>query len=184
MRFILYYPASTLYFVLLRWKNSSWLYKLFVFCVQICFLIFYHSYIPYVFLLCVSSYLLNRFDFRAFRWIQTMVFAIEEINNISSLLPGVTLGYRILDSCDYVHTSLRSTLALVNGTTQAVGSAKCLSTAPVSAVIGLASSSPTRAVAHTLGPFGIPLVRIWNSYQFQTYNYIMQCSPLLNFFVI
>lgn len=89
-----------------------------------------------------------------------MVFAIEEINNISSLLPGVTLGYRILDSCDYVHTSLRSTLALVNGTTQAVGSAKCLSTAPVSAVIGLASSSPTRAVAHTLGPFGIPLVRI------------------------
>ncbi|XP_057203730.1 extracellular calcium-sensing receptor [Triplophysa rosa] len=103
------------------------------------------------------------FDFRAFRWVQTMVFAIEEINNISSLLPGVTLGYRILDSCDFVHTSLRSTLALVNGTsgqTQAAGSAsaKCLSTAPVSAVIGLASSSPTRAVAHTLGPFGIPLI--------------------------
>lgn len=94
-----------------------------------------------------------------------MVFAIEEINNNSSLLPGVTLGYRMLDSCDYVHTSLRSMLALVNGTsgqTQAAGSAgpKCLSTAPVSAVIGLASSSPTRAVAHTLGPFGIPLVRV------------------------
>ncbi|KAK2894875.1 hypothetical protein QQF64_012142 [Cirrhinus molitorella] len=92
-----------------------------------------------------------------------MVFAIEEINNSSSLLPGVTLGYRILDSCDHVHTSLRSTLFLVNGTssqTQAKtdGSAKCLSTAPVPAVIGLASSSPTRAVAQTLGPFRIPLI--------------------------
>lgn len=92
-----------------------------------------------------------------------MVFAIKEINNNSSLLPGVTLGYRILDSCDHVHTSLRSVLFLVNGTfsqTQAAGSAKCLSTAPVPAVIGLASSSPTRAVAQTLGPFGIPLVSV------------------------
>ncbi|XP_039537665.1 extracellular calcium-sensing receptor [Pimephales promelas] len=104
-----------------------------------------------------------RFDFRAFRWVQTMVFAIKEINNNSSLLPGVTLGYRILDSCDHVHTSLRSVLFLVNGTSSqtqadAAGSAKCLSTAPVPAVIGLASSSPTRAVAQTLGPFGIPLI--------------------------
>lgn len=94
-----------------------------------------------------------------------MVFAIEEINSNSSLLPGVTLGYRILDSCDHVHTSLRSTLFLVNGTSSqtqanAAGSAKCLSTAPVPAIIGLASSSPTRAVAQTLGPFGIPLVRV------------------------
>ncbi|XP_052438179.1 extracellular calcium-sensing receptor [Carassius gibelio] len=105
----------------------------------------------------------EKFDFRAFRWVQTMVFAIEEINSNSSLLPGVTLGYRILDSCDHVHTSLRSTLFLVNGTSSqtqdnADGSAKCLSTAPVPAVIGLASSSPTRAVAQTLGPFGIPLI--------------------------
>ncbi|KAM9359521.1 extracellular calcium-sensing receptor-like [Symphorus nematophorus] len=33
----------------------------------------------------------------------------------------------------------------------------CLSDSPVPAVIGLASSSPTRAVAHTLGPFNLPL---------------------------
>lgn len=117
------------------------------------------------FLSLFSVHLLNRFDFRAFRWVQTMVFAIKEINNNSSLLPGVTLGYRILDSCDHVHTSLRSVLFLVNGTlsqtqADAAGSAKCLSTAPVPAVIGLASSSPTRAVAQTLGPFRIPLVRV------------------------
>uniref|UniRef100_A0A8C2CAI6 G-protein coupled receptors family 3 profile domain-containing protein n=1 Tax=Cyprinus carpio TaxID=7962 RepID=A0A8C2CAI6_CYPCA len=79
----------------------------------------------------------GRFDFRAFRWVQTMVFAIEEINSNSSLLPGVTLGYRILDSCDHVHTSLRSMLFLVNGTSSqtqanADGSAKCLSSAPIS----------------------------------------------------
>ncbi|XP_071750320.2 olfactory receptor CU1 [Centroberyx gerrardi] len=96
----------------------------------------------------------------------TMVFAVEEINHNSSLLPGVKLGYRIVDSCDHVHTSLRALLSL---TTEKARKQRmlikhsetlpsCLAGAPVPAVIGLASSSPTGAVAHTLSPFGIPLV--------------------------
>lgn len=142
----------------------------------------------------------------------TMVFAVEEINRNSSLLPGVTLGYRILDSCDNVHTSLRALLSLLShsksllketqtqrqgldkGLDNLTGAglkrerkdkrkaapvcikwniteetmhlkpqtervASCIADSPVPAVIGLASSSPTRAVAHTLGPFSIPLVR-------------------------
>ncbi|KAI4875128.1 hypothetical protein NFI96_025532, partial [Prochilodus magdalenae] len=104
------------------------------------------------------------FDLRAFRWVQTMVFAIEEINRDPALLPGVKLGYRILDSCDHVHTSLQSALSLVNGSSappmeeSVASSLHCLSKAPVPAVIGLASSTPTRAVAHILGPFEIPLI--------------------------
>lgn len=132
----------------------------------------------------------------------TMVFAVEEINSNSSLLPGVKLGYRIMDSCDHVHTSLQSLLSLVSPSkavpnkvdtmqknvekteklpkaTENEGAvsniadktgnyksaawsevtASCLTGSTVPAVIGLASSSPTRAVAHTLGPFNIPLVR-------------------------
>ncbi|XP_066540698.1 extracellular calcium-sensing receptor-like [Hoplias malabaricus] len=90
-----------------------------------------------------------------------MVFAIEEINMNPTLLPGVTLGYRILDSCDHVHTSLQSALSLINGSSEVEESASaphCLSRAPVPAVIGLASSTPTRAVAHILGRFEIPLI--------------------------
>ncbi|XP_060733779.1 extracellular calcium-sensing receptor-like [Tachysurus vachellii] len=104
------------------------------------------------------------FDLRAFRWVQTMVFAIEEINRNPSLLPGMKLGYRILDSCDHVHTSLQSAFSLVNGssTVQQESSAArnvlCLSKAPVPAIIGLASSSPSRAVAQTFGPLQIPMI--------------------------
>nr|XP_046244952.1 extracellular calcium-sensing receptor-like [Scatophagus argus] len=105
------------------------------------------------------------FDHRAFRWMMTMVFAVEEINLNSSLLPGVKLGYRIMDSCDHVHTSLQALISLENVTeermdrsTQSETLSSCLSDSPVPVVIGLASSSPTRAVAHTLGPFNLPLI--------------------------
>ncbi|XP_056297284.1 extracellular calcium-sensing receptor [Pseudoliparis swirei] len=105
------------------------------------------------------------FDYRAFRWIMTMVFAVEEINRNLSLLPGVKLGYRIMDGCDHVHTSLKALLSLENETGETIDRStqsqilpSCLADSPVPAVIGLASSSPTRAVAHTLGPFNLPLV--------------------------
>ncbi|TSK38412.1 Extracellular calcium-sensing receptor [Bagarius yarrelli] len=104
------------------------------------------------------------FDLRAFRWVQTMVFAIEEINSNPRILPGVKLGYRILDCCDHVHTSLQSAFSLVNGSSSyytdssANRSFPCMSKAPVPAIIGLASSTPTRAVAHTFSPFEIPLI--------------------------
>ncbi|XP_070827142.1 extracellular calcium-sensing receptor-like [Chaetodon trifascialis] len=97
----------------------------------------------------------------------TMVFAVEEINSNSSLLPGVKLGYWIIDSCDHVHTSLRALFSLLSQnvteerkemSTQSETLPSCLADSPVSAVIGLASSSPTRAVAHTLGPLHLPLV--------------------------
>ena len=164
------------------------------------------------------------FDHRAFRWMMTMVFAVDEINHNSSLLPGLKLGYRIMDSCDHIHTSLQAVFSLVshskhviidmgrgyrmrgvkmgaetgktnilrtvkkrttevygamphslenNGnyrkenvteekvdsSTRAENSPSCLADSTVPAVIGLASSSPTRAVAQTLGPFNLPLVR-------------------------
>uniref|UniRef100_H3CQG5 G-protein coupled receptors family 3 profile domain-containing protein n=1 Tax=Tetraodon nigroviridis TaxID=99883 RepID=H3CQG5_TETNG len=54
------------------------------------------------------------FDHRAFRWMMTMVFAVMEINNNSSLLPGVKLGYRIVDGCDHIPTSLQALLSLVS----------------------------------------------------------------------
>ncbi|XP_038630016.1 taste receptor type 1 member 3-like [Scyliorhinus canicula] len=41
----------------------------------------------------------ERFHLDGFHWLQAMKFAIEEINNSSTLLPGVTLGYTIQDTC-------------------------------------------------------------------------------------
>ncbi|CAL8347166.1 unnamed protein product [Arctogadus glacialis] len=36
-------------------------------------------------------------NFRAFQFAQSMLFAIEEINNSTEILPGITLGYKMYD---------------------------------------------------------------------------------------
>lgn len=47
-----------------------------------------------------------------------MTFAVEEINRNHTLLPGVKLGYHILDSCTRYPWALQGALSLVGGDTQ------------------------------------------------------------------
>uniref|UniRef100_A0A8C2YXZ9 Olfactory receptor C family, r1 n=1 Tax=Cyclopterus lumpus TaxID=8103 RepID=A0A8C2YXZ9_CYCLU len=47
----------------------------------------------------------------------TMMFAVEEINQNSTLLPGVKLGYRILDNCASSYWAQQVALSLVGGDT-------------------------------------------------------------------
>uniref|UniRef100_A0A8C6KBI4 Olfactory receptor C family, u1 n=1 Tax=Nothobranchius furzeri TaxID=105023 RepID=A0A8C6KBI4_NOTFU len=73
------------------------------------------------------------FDSRAFRWMMTMAFAVEEINNKTDLLPGIKLGYRIMDSCDNIYPSLNGLFSLVSFSevpTQ-FESPTCLSDSPI-----------------------------------------------------
>ncbi|KAJ8410732.1 hypothetical protein AAFF_G00186890 [Aldrovandia affinis] len=91
-----------------------------------------------------------RLQVRPMRWAQAMVFAVEEINRNPSLLPGIRLGYRILDSCGQYPWALHGALALVSG-----GSHTC-NAVPV--IIGDASSTQCIILSRTLGPLGIPLV--------------------------
>ncbi|XP_036934056.1 extracellular calcium-sensing receptor-like [Acanthopagrus latus] len=57
-------------------------------------------------------------DLEALKYTYAMVFALEEINRNSTLLPGVKLGYRILDSCGRYPWSLQGALSMVGGETK------------------------------------------------------------------
>uniref|UniRef100_A0A8C7YQX3 Olfactory receptor C family, g2 n=1 Tax=Oryzias sinensis TaxID=183150 RepID=A0A8C7YQX3_9TELE len=54
-------------------------------------------------------------NLREFRFAQTMIFAIEEINKSKHLLPNVSIGYRIYDNCGSTLSSMRAVMALMNG---------------------------------------------------------------------
>ncbi|XP_034161226.1 extracellular calcium-sensing receptor-like [Pangasianodon hypophthalmus] len=95
---------------------------------------------------------------REFQHAQTMLFAIEEINNRTDILPGVILGYEIYDSCESVEITTRASLSLVNGNGKNTSVMSCYKPDTVQAIIGQASSSPTIAIAATVGPLKIPVV--------------------------
>ncbi|XP_034723353.1 extracellular calcium-sensing receptor-like [Etheostoma cragini] len=99
-------------------------------------------------------------NFRDFQFAQAMLFAIEEINNRTDLLPGISLGYKIYDVCGSIAKSVRVALALANGNeiSSALTKAPCTRPAQVQAIMGESSSSPCMAVSTVIGPFHIPMI--------------------------
>lgn len=94
---------------------------------------------------------------------QTMIFAIEEINRNDKLLPNITLGYKIYDSCSTPHQALKATIELMGGEkdaliqreTQRTGSCQ----GSVLVVIGDGGSTQSLVVARFLGVFHVPQVQ-------------------------
>uniref|UniRef100_A0A8C4RYX4 Extracellular calcium-sensing receptor-like n=1 Tax=Erpetoichthys calabaricus TaxID=27687 RepID=A0A8C4RYX4_ERPCA len=89
----------------------------------------------------------------------TMIFAIDEINNNTHLLPGVSLGYKLYDACGSVPLAIRAALALVSEQKEDVSPwMSCSKSSIVHAIIGQSGSTPTIGIATTLGPFQMPVI--------------------------
>ncbi|XP_072557251.1 extracellular calcium-sensing receptor-like [Paramormyrops kingsleyae] len=96
-------------------------------------------------------------NLRSFQYAQTMIFAVEEINNSTSLLPNTTLGYKIYDTCGSVATAVRAAMTLANDHQGQASGTLCTKPSTVQAIIGEASSSSI-AISAFVGPFNIPVV--------------------------
>lgn len=92
-----------------------------------------------------------------------MIFAIEEINRDERLLPNLTLGYKIYDSCSTPFHALRTALALMNVNEEGTGKPECRGRVPV--VIGDGGSTLSLVVARFLGVFHVPQVSCIHVFQ-------------------
>ncbi|XP_058607952.1 extracellular calcium-sensing receptor-like isoform X2 [Onychostoma macrolepis] len=97
-------------------------------------------------------------NLREFKFAQTLIFAIEEINNSTELLPGVSLGYKIYDSCGSVAHTIQSGMALMNGYDETLSNMSCFRPPAVLAIIGESTSTPTIGLASVIGPFSLPVI--------------------------
>ncbi|XP_019720409.1 vomeronasal type-2 receptor 1 [Hippocampus comes] len=97
-------------------------------------------------------------NYRTFRWTQTMLFAINEINNMKELLPNTDLGYVIYDSCFTISKAVEGTLTYLTGQDEAVPNYRCGTGAPLAALVGAGGSDLSIATARILGLYHFPQV--------------------------
>ncbi|XP_037630332.1 extracellular calcium-sensing receptor-like [Sebastes umbrosus] len=107
-------------------------------------------------------------NLRQFQFVQTMIFAIQEINNSSSLLPNISIGYKIFDSCQSTVYSTLVVMGLINGQERTLGQS-CSGQSSVHAIIGPSDSSSTIAMLRIAGLFQIPVI-----------SYFATCACLSN----
>ncbi|XP_048837918.1 extracellular calcium-sensing receptor-like isoform X1 [Brienomyrus brachyistius] len=108
------------------------------------------------------------FDPRALRWAQALRFAVKEINRSENLLPNLTLGYRIHDSCATPLTAQRAVLSVLNRPYEDQND-MCSGADPLLAVVGESGSSQSIVVSRTLQPLRTPMI-----------SYFSTCSCLSN----
>ncbi|XP_068173044.1 extracellular calcium-sensing receptor-like [Antennarius striatus] len=98
----------------------------------------------------------KNFNYREFKFAQTVIYAINEINKTPDMLPNFKLGYKIYDNCGTVDI-LRAALALVSGGNREI-SDNCTKTDTVQVILGHSGSQPTIGFAQVVGRFQIPVI--------------------------
>lgn len=102
-----------------------------------------------------------RIDYHELRFSRVMVFAIEEINNSTELLPGIKLGYQIHDSCTAVPVAIHVAFQLINGLDSVFKTGdNCSQAGMVLGIIGESGSTPSMGMSRVIGSFNIPQVNI------------------------
>lgn len=88
-----------------------------------------------------------------------MVFAINEINRNSILLPNVTLGYSLYDNCAALGISFRASLSLASGQEEQFHlNDSCVGSPSVLGIVGDSYSTFTIAISSLIGLYRLPIV--------------------------
>ncbi|XP_078524838.1 extracellular calcium-sensing receptor-like [Lissotriton helveticus] len=112
----------------------------------------------------ISSHILHmRLASQNYQWFQTLVFAIEEINKNVNLLPNVTLGLWLFDTCSVVSKALEGTLWILTQKQKSVPNYMCQMKAQVAGIVGDYSSTNTISMARLLGLYKYPQVSYFST---------------------
>ena len=88
-----------------------------------------------------------------------MVFAVDEINRNSKLLPNISLGYNLYDSCGILWNSLSAALSMISGSGEPFQlNESCYGYPPVLGIVGDSSSTRTIAISSLVSLYRVPMV--------------------------
>ncbi|XP_063775218.1 vomeronasal type-2 receptor 26-like [Pseudophryne corroboree] len=89
-----------------------------------------------------------------YKYLLTFIFVIEEINKDQTILPNVTLGYHIYDSCAQTKKAVKSVLQILSGSEKTIPNYSCMGHRTLSGFIGDHSSLTTLPMAQILAVYG------------------------------
>ncbi|KAM4749217.1 extracellular calcium-sensing receptor-like [Rhinophrynus dorsalis] len=87
-----------------------------------------------------------------------MRFAVEEVNRSPDLLPNVTLGFQVFDSCAVFRKELEGTLWMLTGQKKSIPNYCCQEKPPLAAVLGHSVSTYSILMARILGLYRYPQI--------------------------
>ncbi|XP_053305679.1 vomeronasal type-2 receptor 26-like [Spea bombifrons] len=93
-----------------------------------------------------------------YRHLLAFVFAVDEINSNPYILPNVTLGYHVLDSCGHVNKAVENVLHILSGPVKTVPNYSCRKYSKVVGVIGDLSSQTSLHIANIMNLYGFPQI--------------------------
>ncbi|OCT96519.1 hypothetical protein XELAEV_18008723mg [Xenopus laevis] len=113
------------------------------------------------------------------REVQTLLFSIDEINKNPDLLPNITLGYHVYDSCGDPRLAIGSVLQILSGPGNVVPNYSCGDEREIVGFIGGRSTGTSLPIAHLLSIYGYtqisyslidPVLKdhVWYPYHFST----------------
>ncbi|XP_040203666.1 vomeronasal type-2 receptor 26-like [Rana temporaria] len=101
----------------------------------------------------------NRIDISEYEYLMGFFFAIDEINKDPDLLPNITLGYHLFDTCGYIMRAIDSTLQiLTGGGMSGVPNYWGTKNSEVAGFVGDATFPSTLAVAELLNIYQYPQI--------------------------
>ncbi|XP_069072190.1 extracellular calcium-sensing receptor-like [Pleurodeles waltl] len=103
------------------------------------------------------------FSAQNYQWLRAMTFAIEEINQNPELLPNVSLGYWIYDSCVMRQRALQGTIWMITGQPEPIPNYRCRKDPPLAGIVGDAGSSNSILMARLLGLYRVPQISYFST---------------------
>ncbi|XP_041441587.1 extracellular calcium-sensing receptor-like [Xenopus laevis] len=111
--------------------------------------------------LAEQSLLWFRLEF--YQQFQAIRFAVEEINKSPDLLPNITLGFYIYDSCAVLQRELVGTLWMLTGLDREIPNYCCQEKPALTAVIGHSMSTYSILMAQILGLYKFPQISYFST---------------------
>ncbi|XP_075185873.1 vomeronasal type-2 receptor 26-like [Anomaloglossus baeobatrachus] len=96
--------------------------------------------------------------FQYLQHLLAFIYAIEEINTNNDILPNISLGFRLYDSCECETLAIKSTLNILSEGQDLIPNYSCEKTSKIVAFIGHLLSSSTYTIAQITHLYGYPLI--------------------------